>query len=48
MEVALGTRPRQVVRYHPASAAEPVETLTSPRRISVELRGEPVVLSVLP
>ena len=48
VEVALGTRPRQVVRYHPASAAEPVETLTSPRRISVELRGEPVVLSVLP
>ena len=48
VEVALGAPPRQVVRYHPASSPQPVETLTSPERISVELRGEPVVLSVLP
>ena len=48
VELALGAPPRQVVRYHPASSPQPVETLTRPERISVELRGEPVVLSVLP
>jgi hypothetical protein len=46
VEVSLGARPWQVVRYNPNASDLPQETLTNPDRISVALSGDPVVLKV--
>jgi hypothetical protein len=48
VEVSLSPKPARVVRYAPIDSDQPQETLDSPDRISVALRGDPVVLRITP